>query len=162
MLPLAVRAFEPSDLAWAEALIGGGFAGRLQARMGTVVDALARPGFVAEVDGVYWGIVTFAEDDEGVEVVYLQATERRRGVGTRLLEAVVHRADGRRVWLVTTNDNLDALRFYQRRGFRLAQLRVGAVDEARRNLKPAIPLVGHFRIPVHDELVLELGHARVG
>jgi hypothetical protein len=47
MLSIAVRSFEASDLPWAEALIGGDFAGRLQVRMGTVVDALAGPGFVA-------------------------------------------------------------------------------------------------------------------
>ena len=72
---------------------------------------------------------------------------------------MVERASGRRVWLVTTNDNLEALRFYQRRGFRLAQLRCGAVDEARRHLKPAIPASGFFGIPVHDEIVLEQEHA---
>ena len=71
----------------------------------------------------------------------------------------LERAGGRRVWLVTTNDNLEALRFYQRRGFRLAQLRCGAVDEARRHLKPAIPASGFFGIPVHDEIVLEQEHA---
>jgi len=106
--------------------------------MGTVVDALACPGFVAEAKGQRSGIVTYAEDDEGIEVVYLQVAEPRQGVGTSLLEAVVPRANGRRAWLVTTNDNLDALRFYQRRGFRLVQLRVGAVDDARRDPKPAI------------------------
>jgi ribosomal protein S18 acetylase RimI-like enzyme len=159
MSTLVVRPFEPSDLAWAEALIGADFGGRLQARMGTILDALACPGFVAEANGRPSGIVTFAEDDEGLEVVYLQATEPRRGVGTNLLEAVVRRANGRRVWLVTTNDNLDALRFYQRRGFRLVQLRVGAVDDARRDLKPAIPALGNFQIPVRDELILELERA---
>jgi hypothetical protein len=60
------------------------------------------------------------------------------------------------VWLVTTNDNLDALRFYQRRGFRLAKLRRGAVDAARSRLKPTIPEVGSFGIPIRDEIVLEL------
>jgi hypothetical protein len=60
------------------------------------------------------------------------------------------------VWLVTTNDNLVALRFYQRRGFRLSALRPGAVDEARRRLKPAIPDAGAFGIPLRDELELEL------
>ena len=55
--------------------------------------------------------------------------------------------------LITTNDNLDALRFYQRRGFALTELRPGAVDESRR-MKPQIPLVGAHGIPIRDELVL--------
>ena len=65
------------------------------------------------------------------------------------------------MWLVTTNDNLDTFRFYQRRGFRLTELRVGSVDKARRHLKPSIPSVGYFGIPPHDELVLELEHTRL-
>jgi acetolactate synthase regulatory subunit len=57
---------------------------------------------------------------------------------------------------VTTNDNVDALRFYQRRGFRLDTLRAGAVDEARRGLKPLIPESGRYAIPLRDELELVL------
>jgi hypothetical protein len=65
------------------------------------------------------------------------------------------RAAGRtRVWLITTNDNLDALRFYQRRGFTLAALHRGAVARSRR-LKPTIPEVGAHGIPIRDELELE-------
>jgi hypothetical protein len=58
--------------------------------------------------------------------------------------------------VVTTNDNVDALRFYQRRGFQLASVRCGAVDEARRTLKPLIPVTGNYGIPLRDEL--ELAH----
>jgi hypothetical protein len=56
---------------------------------------------------------------------------------------------------VTTNDNVDALRFYQRRGFRLRAVRPGAVDDARRTLKPEIPAVGEQGIPIRDEIELE-------
>ena len=59
----------------------------------------------------------------------------------------------REVWLTTTNDNVDALRFYQRRGFRLAQLRPGAVDQSRQR-KPEIPRVGDYGIPLRDEIDL--------
>jgi GNAT superfamily N-acetyltransferase len=137
-------------------VIGTDFGGRHQARLGELVDALGSQGLVAEIDGERCGLVTFAERAEGVEIVYIEATERQRGVGTRLLDEVVKRAGAQRMWLVTTNDNLEALRFYQRRGFRLAELHRGAVDEARRRLKPTIPEVGSFGIPIRDELVLEL------
>ena len=66
------------------------------------------------------------------------------------------RAGCTRLWLVTTNDNVDALRFYQRRGFRLARLRAGAVDESRATLKPEIPTSGSYGIPLRDELELEM------
>jgi ribosomal protein S18 acetylase RimI-like enzyme len=74
-----------------------------------------------------------------------------------LVDALVRRVgSGGRIWLVTTNDNVDALRFYQRRGFRLRALRPGAVDEARRLLKPRIPATGIYGIELRDELELEL------
>jgi ribosomal protein S18 acetylase RimI-like enzyme len=66
---------------------------------------------------------------------------------------VVGRKAVDQVWLVTTNDNLEALRLYQRHAFRLAELHAGAVDRAR-ELKPSIPLLGDHGIPMHDELVL--------
>jgi ribosomal protein S18 acetylase RimI-like enzyme len=62
----------------------------------------------------------------------------------------------RRLWLVTTNDNTRAIRFYQRFGMVLAAVRVGAVDEARARLKPTIPRAGADDIPIRDELVFEL------
>ena len=58
------------------------------------------------------------------------------------------------MWLLTTNDNLDALRLYQRHRFRLVEVRPGAVDLARR-AKPSIPAVGAYGIPLRDELILE-------
>jgi GNAT superfamily N-acetyltransferase len=103
------------------------------------------------------GAVTFRIEDDECELLSLNASEPGRGVGGELLGAVEQAARGagcRRLWLITTNDNLDALRFYQRRGFRLAALHPGAVDQAR-SLKPAISEVGNFGIPIHDEIELE-------
>ena len=98
------------------------------------------------------------EGDE-CELVVLEAFEKGRGIGTALLDAttdVARKAGCRRLWLVTTNDNLDALRFYQRRGLRLVRLWVDAVTEARLKLKPEIPLVGDHGIAIRDELEFEL------
>jgi GNAT superfamily N-acetyltransferase len=104
------------------------------------------------------GLVTYAIEDDACEIVTLDSLVERKGVGTALVESVagVARAAGcRRLWLVTTNDNLPALRFYERRGFALVAVRRDAVAEARK-LKPEIPLVGHLGIPIRDELELEL------
>jgi ribosomal protein S18 acetylase RimI-like enzyme len=76
-------------------------------------------------------------------------------VGTALVEYAAREAGRRgctRLWCTTTNDNLDALRFYQRRGFRLLALRPGAVDRARRAVKPQITAVGAYGIPLRDEI----------
>jgi acetolactate synthase regulatory subunit len=51
---------------------------------------------------------------------------------------------------------VDALRFYQRRGFRLAALHAGAVDDSRARLKPEIPVTGDHGIALRDELELEV------
>jgi ribosomal protein S18 acetylase RimI-like enzyme len=151
----SVRELAPTDIAWAEALLRAGMGGRGQARLGEVVDALAFPGFVAEDGGERAGLVTFRAEGRVVEIVYIEAVTRHEGVGALLMDAVEQGTQPRLAWLVTTNDNLDALRFYQRRGYRIREIRAGAVDDARRALKPSIPEIGHFGIAIHDEIVLE-------
>jgi ribosomal protein S18 acetylase RimI-like enzyme len=133
------------------------FGGALQARRGELIDVLALQGFVAEPYGAPAGILTYRIDEDECELAFMAAFERRGGVGTALVDALCEAAAGcRRIWVVTTNDNVDGLRFYQRRGFRLVELRPGAVDEARRTLKPHIGVVGEHGIPIRDELELEL------
>jgi ribosomal protein S18 acetylase RimI-like enzyme len=151
---VTMRALGEADVPWAERLLGG-LGGRLQVRLGSVIDPLACPGLVAEQNGEPVGIVAYDADGDDVEVVYIEVTAKHQGVGTRLLDAVEARTEAQRLWLVTTNDNLDALRFYQRRGFLITEVRPGAADEARRTLKPAMSELGHFGIPIRDEIVLE-------
>jgi ribosomal protein S18 acetylase RimI-like enzyme len=124
----------------------------------TVYDALSLPALLAERDGRVVGLLTYTVSDDGLEIVSLDAVVQRSGVGTSLLTAaaeIAKRAGAPRVRLVTTNDNLDALRFYQRRGLRIVEVAPGAVDAARA-VKPSIPLRGEYGIPLHDELTLEL------
>jgi GNAT superfamily N-acetyltransferase len=124
---------------------------------GAIHDATRLPGFVAERAGVIVGLLTYRPDNTAWEIVTVDAIESARGIGTALVSAVAAAAQvagASRLWLITTNDNLDALRFYQRRGWRICEVHRGAVDVARR-LKP-IPLVGRYGIEIHDELELEL------
>jgi ribosomal protein S18 acetylase RimI-like enzyme len=116
------------------------------------------PGFVAIVEGRREGLLTYRMDGGDCEIVTLASRVEGRGVGTALIDSVIgeaRRAEARRVWLITHNDNVDALRFYQRRGFRLVRVDQGAIDRAR-NLKPQIPEIGRDGIPMHDEVELEL------
>jgi GNAT superfamily N-acetyltransferase len=113
---------------------------------------------VAERDGRLVGVLTYVVRGAECEVLTLHADERRKGVGSALIAEVTgiaRRAGCTRLWLITTNDNVDALRFYQRRGFRLAALHPGAVDNSRRQLKPEISELGDHGIPIRDELELE-------
>jgi GNAT superfamily N-acetyltransferase len=126
------------------------------ARRGELVDALAHPHLIA---GDLAGVLTYVIDGTDCEVLTLHAGPRHTGAGTALLEAVervAREAGCTRLWLITTNDNVDALRFYQRRGFRLKALHAGAVDDSRARLKPQISKIGDHGIPLRDELELEL------
>jgi len=116
----------------------------------------ALPGFIAERAGRIAGLVTFDVRPGVLEIVTINALDQFAGIGTLLIEAV--RAEAKRlgchqITLTTTNDNISALRFYQRRGFRLAALRPGAVDRSRLR-KPEIPRTGDFGIPLRDEIDL--------
>ena len=104
------------------------------------------------------GLLTYAVRDGACEVVTLDSFAERRGVGSALLEAVreVAAAAGcERLWLSTTNDNLAALRFYQRRGWDLVALHRDVVAQWRRS-KPVIPERGRDEIPLRHALELEL------
>lgn len=129
------------------------------ARRGELVDALSRPAIAAYDGDEVVGVVTYDIVGGECELLTLHAARQWHGIGSALVAAAVQRAESagcRSVWLVTTNDNVDALRFYQKRGFRLVALRPGALDDARRRLKPQIPALGDYDIPLRDELELAL------
>jgi ribosomal protein S18 acetylase RimI-like enzyme len=115
-------------------------------------------GFVVE-DGEEWiGLLTFVIKDGECEVTSLDSLREGQGIGSKLIDQVVEaaRAGGcKRLFLITTNDNLNALGFYQRRGFEIVTIYRGAVNESRK-IKPGIPLVGYNNIPLRDEIELEI------
>jgi ribosomal protein S18 acetylase RimI-like enzyme len=122
--------------------------------------------YPAEIDGLYVedengekiGLATYEIIGDQCELVTLDALKKFRGVGTALVAEVVERARARgcrRLWLITTNDNLDAIRFYQKRGFTIAAVHVNALAHSRK-LKPSIPEIGQFEIPLRDEIEFEM------
>jgi ribosomal protein S18 acetylase RimI-like enzyme len=117
------------------------------------------PGFAVFDDaGGIVGLVTYRVEGDAGEIVTLDSLRPGTGLGTALLSAAVDAArlaGCRRAWLITTNDNLNALRFYQKRGFHLFAVYPDALAETRR-LKPSLPLLGHDGIPLRDELALEM------
>ena len=142
-------------LAW---LVAGLWGSELGAVHGDLLRPAEYPGFIAERSRRVVGLLTYQLLGDTLEIVTLNAIDRRIGIGTALIEAAVGAARHfrcREIRLTTTNDNVDALRFYQRRGFRLAELRPGAVDRSRQE-RPQIPRAGDHGIPLHDELDLTL------
>jgi GNAT superfamily N-acetyltransferase len=138
------------DAAWIRSLLRERWGGVEVVSRGRVHRADELPAFVGD------GLATYRIDGDECELVTLDSLAP--GAGTRLLDAVAGaaRAAGcRRLWLITTNDNVDALRFYQRRGLRLAAVHRDAVARSR-ELKPSIPAIGHHAIPIRDEIELDL------
>jgi ribosomal protein S18 acetylase RimI-like enzyme len=145
------------DRAWVEGVLVRSWGSTRVVSRGRVHDAALLPGFVAELDGERAGILTYRVVGAECEVVSIDSLVERRGVGSGLLAAAIEAARTAgcdRVWLITTNDNLHALGFYQRRGFELCALHRNALERSRA-LKPSIPLVGHNGIPLRDEIELE-------
>lgn len=117
------------------------------------------PGLIAWLGDQRIGLVTVgAPASRETEIVTLSARIENRGVGAALLSGAVEQArshDCRRVLLTTSNDNLRALGFYQRRGWRLVQVHRGMIDRYRAREKQ-IPEMGLNNIPLRDEIELEL------
>lgn len=154
---LGIRHAEPADRPALEPFLARWHSLRV-ARRGVVEEPLEHPALLAEAGGRLVGVLTYVVEGSACEVLTLHVDEPRTGHGSALLaevKRVAWRAGCTRLWVITTNDNVDALRFYQRRGFRLAALRPGAVEESRRRLKPEIPATGSHGIPIADELELE-------
>ena len=154
VVDMHVRAKSPADQAWIEALLTE----RWRSTEVVFGDAtLAADRLPAWIAGKREGLATY-HLAQRAELVTLDAVVPGRGVGTALVQALADhlRAAGwSALHVSTTNDNLDALRFYQRRGFCITAIHPGAIDQARR-LKPVIAEIGRYGIPIRDEIELVL------
>lgn len=125
---------------------------------GRVHDVRSLRGYVACKEEEIQGVITYYIENSECEIVTLKSLVENSGTGSRLLKRVIATAEKvncKRVWLVTTNDNTGALRFYQKRGFDLAALYRHAVDKSRK-IEPEIPERGCGGIPIKHEFELEL------
>lgn len=116
------------------------------------------PGFIAEQDNEILGLITYKISDVQCEIITLDSLKAGQGIGTQLIEAVKVKAietNCTRVGVITTNDNLPALGFYQKHGFKIKAIATNAVESSRL-LKPSIPQAGFQCIPIRDEIELEM------
>lgn len=155
---IMIRRLTPHDLPRLRQLWKQNWGDEFVVAHGVVYHPDALDGFIA-YDGPEWvGEITYSFADGECEIVSLDSEREGQGLGTRLIQAVVeeaHKQDCRRVFLITTNDNLNALGFYQKRGFALVKINRGAVNESRK-IKPSIPQIGMNNIPLRDEIELEI------
>jgi GNAT superfamily N-acetyltransferase len=154
----AIKELDDQYRSWAHNLLTERWGSHFVVTRGRVYEADRLPGFVAFIEGKPKGLTTYRIINEECEVVTLDSLIGGIGIGTSLLEAVKGLAEMRgcqRIWLITTNDNLSALKFYQKRGYRLAAVHRDALTRSRQ-LKPSIPEIGLDGIPLRDEIELEL------
>lgn len=151
--------FDKSHQAWAHAFITRTWGSTRMVSRGTLYHVLDYPGFVAIcTEGTPQGIVTYRINADQCEILLLHSDREGAGIGAALVERVKEAASAAgctRLWLVTTNDNIHAIRWYQRRGFTFAAVHVNALAQSR-TLKPEIPLVGQHDIPLRDEIEFEM------
>jgi len=153
-----VQPIEPGSASWVEQYISDRWGTPLVVAHGVSFYPHQLPGYVASIDGEPVGLATYHIDDMGCEIITLDSDRRRIGVGSALICMVrdaAEQAECSRLWLITSNDNLPALGFYQRRGFGLVAVHRRAIERAR-PLKPQIPVIGFEGIPLRDEIELEL------
>lgn len=159
MFTYTIRPLIPTDQAWVAEFMTNHWGSPRQVVRGTLFVAHELPGFVAEAAGQVVGLVTYRQlDGQTGEVATLNSLREGIGIGGALVQAVATAmlaAGCTRLVVVTTNDNLHGLRFYQRHGFVLAALRPNALAVSRQ-LKPEIPLIGFDGIPLRDEIELEM------
>lgn len=158
MSPFTIHALDAGDRAWVEAFVTAHWSAPRIVTRGRVHEAADLPGFYAKVEDERAGLVLFRLEGVQCEIVLLDSLREGMGIGSALVQAVRSAAKDAgctRLWLITTNDNMPALRFYQRQGFVLAALHRDALAVSRR-LKPQIPLLGLDGIPLRDEIELEM------
>ena len=125
---------------------------------GKIIDGTKLDGFVAIKDNIIIGLITYMIENNECEIVSLNSFEENKGIATRLINIVKELAINKnctRLKLITTNDNIRGIEFYQKRGFILSNIYINAVENSRK-LKPAIPLYADNGLPIRDEIEFEV------
>lgn len=158
MSKMLIRNIQPGDQPEVQSLLARQWGSEIVISRGKIYNASFLAGFLAEQEGQIVGLATYQVAETACELVTLDSFKPGEGIGTALVEKVKQvalEAGCYWLWLITTNDNLHALGFYQKRGFRLAALYPGAIEISRK-IKPQIPLIGENGIPIRDEIQLQL------
>ena len=154
---ISIQSINQSDKIWIEEFYLRRWSSDRVVTRGEVYNVAELPGFIALKSGIRIGLLTYRIAERQVEIVTLDSLESKQGGGTALISKCLNFARSMnysRVWLITTNDNTPALRFYQNRGFQIAAIHPGAVEQSRK-IKPEIPNMGLDGIPIRDEIELQ-------
>lgn len=137
-------------------LISESWGSHIVVSKGIAHDTSSLPGFIAESGGKIAGLIIYNINGNECEIVVLESFIENRGIGGRLIEKVtgIAKENCCKVWLITTNDNTNAIRFYQKKEFTLSGIHINAIKKSR-EIKPQIPLHGFDCIPILHEIEFE-------
>jgi GNAT superfamily N-acetyltransferase len=153
--PVLVREATDADRAAARELFTRDFGRTKIVAFGEVMDIDSMPALVAAMYRDLSGALAYRLFGDALHIVAL-ATDpmwQRSGVGGHLVaeaELLARRLKLSRLLVSTTNDNLPALYFYQRRGYRVSAM---IPDSVIKHTKQEV--AGFAGIPVRDEIQLE-------
>ena len=148
------RETEPTDRIWIDTFISEHWGSNLVVVHNTSYCPSKLNGYIACKEDEKIGLITYQIKDEECEIVTLNSLIENNGVGSSLVRLVEKEVKGigcKNIWLITTNDNLRAICFYQRLGYQLVNVYPNAVEESRK-IKPEIPIIAENKIPIRDEL----------
>ena len=158
MEDVSIKPLENEDKEWVKKLLKKQWGSAEIVTKGKILNAVNLPGFKAISNGNNVGLITYYIESGECEIVTVDSLEKSRGIGSKLIEEVIKTAESNkctRICVITTNDNMNALKFYQKRGFFLAALYPNALVKSRK-LKPEIPETGIDGLPLRDEIELEM------
>lgn len=125
---------------------------------GKIFNAHELQGYVAVRQDAVIGFVLFQVEGSECEIVALYSGVTSKGIGSALINAArdfALQCSCKRLFLITTNDNIRAFEFYQKRGFVISDIRIDEIKNSRK-LKPQIPIIADNGIPIRDEIEFEI------
>lgn len=153
-----ITELKTEDEPFVESFISDNWGSSISVSRGKTHETTKLPGFICKKGHTVIGLVTYEIIQDDCEIVTLDSKVNNQGLGTQLMEKVIEKARlnrCKRVWLITTNDNIKALRFYQRYGFEWVAFYKDEIMKSRK-LKPEIPEFGNDGIPIKHEIEFEL------
>lgn len=156
-MEIQIRKINSSDREWVRDVFINNWGGDFIVSRGKIWKSDNLEGFIAQENGDKIGLVTVNIENNEMEIVTINSLPPGRGTGALLLKEVIKMAkekNVKRIWLITTNDNLNALKFWQKNDFHLVRVYPGAIVESRK-IKPQIPEIGEDGIPIRDEIEFE-------
>lgn len=155
---MKIRKTNKSDHEWTKNLFINNWGSDFIVSNGEVKKLENLEGVIAEEDGEKVGLATMHIANDEMELVTIDSLKPGKGIGKLLIDEVIRIAKEKKVkrlWLITTNDNMNALKFYQKNNFHLVKIYPNALEESRK-IKPEIPEIGEDGIPLRDEIELEI------